>query len=342
MKVKRVFLPFTTIWSFKTYREIKKIIKENNIEIVHCHNTFPLISPSVYYASRSLKIPVIQTIHNFRFLCPAGVFYHNGEICEKCKDNKSFKYALKNKCYRNSKLQTAVVVSMLKIHRLLGTYKKISYIFLTEFNKNKFSDLINIKNENIYIKPNFVKKIKSEDNLIQSSNKFVFAGRLEESKGIKFLLRSWKELNKDYKLHIYGDGNLKDYVEDFAKKNSNIEYMGFKSQEEIFKDLSESKALIFSSNLYEGYPMIIAEAFSTGIPVVSSNIGNQKDIIEKSKGGCLFELDNIQSFKESIRNIIINFEEYSNNSKKYYDKCLSEEYNYRLLEGIYEKAKHID
>ena len=100
-KLKFLLLPFTTIWSIKTYREVKKIIKEQNIEIVHCHNTFPLISPSVYYAARKKKVPVVQTIHNFRFLCPGAIFYRDGRICEECREKQNFKSALKHKCYRN-------------------------------------------------------------------------------------------------------------------------------------------------------------------------------------------------------------------------------------------------
>ena len=125
-KWKMLLLPFTTIWSFKTYREVKKIIKEQSIDIVHCHNTFPLISHSVYYAARNRRIPVVQTIHNFRFLCPGAMFYRNGKICEECREKQSLKPALKNKCYRNSKIQTLVVIAMLKIHKRLETYKKIN------------------------------------------------------------------------------------------------------------------------------------------------------------------------------------------------------------------------
>ena len=157
-KIKLLLLPFTTIWSWKTYREIKRIIKKQNIDIVHCHNTFPMISPSVYYAAWNQKIPVVQTIHNFRFLCPCGTFYRDGKICEECRIKGTFKPALKNKCYRNSMVQTLVVSMMLSIHRKLGTYKRVNYIFLTEFNKQRFNQLIDINRENVFVKPNFVKK----------------------------------------------------------------------------------------------------------------------------------------------------------------------------------------
>ena len=128
-KITKLFLPFTTVFSFKTYREVKRLIRKEKIDIVHCHNTFPLISPSVYYAAWKCKVPVVQTIHNFRFICPNGVFFRDNKTCEDCL-NKGLSCSLKHSCYRNSKIQTLVLVNMLRFHRIIGTYKKLDYIFL--------------------------------------------------------------------------------------------------------------------------------------------------------------------------------------------------------------------
>lgn len=339
--LRKILLPFTTIWSFKTYRDIKKIIKKEHIDIVHCHNTFPLISPSVYYAAKKMNIPVVQTVHNFRFLCPCGIFYKNGKICEECLKNNNFKSAIKHKCYRNSKIQTLVVANMLRIHRRLGTYKKINYIFLTDFNKTKFEKLIDINSENIFVKPNFVNKRFNLRRLSNLNNTFVFMGRLDENKGIKFLIDSWKNIN-NYELHIYGDGVCKKYVVDAAKNNPNIKYFGFKDQQSIYNDLIKSQALIMSSELYEGFPMTVAESLSLGVPVLSSNIGNQAAIVTASKAGCLYNLNNAKSFNDKLIDIINNNEIYSKNAQAYYKKILSPEKNYKELIEIYEKIKCIE
>ena len=336
--LKKILLPFTTVFSLKTYKEVKRIIKREKIDIVHCHNTFPLISPSVYYAARKMKIPVIQTIHNFRFICPNAIFYRNGKICEDCLKNNNFKCAIKNKCYRNSKLQTLVVTNMLKIHRRLGTYKKINYIFLTEFNKNKFNKLLGEDYKYSFIKPNFVEKKYDLKRPSKLNNTFVFMGRLDENKGIKFLVDSWKEI-KDYELHIYGDGLYKSYVEDACKENKNIKYYGFRPQEEIFKDLVKSQALIMPSEWYEGFPMTIAESMGLGVPVLSSDVGNQASIVSTAKGGCLYKLYDRKSFEKMIEDIVDNNKKYSDNALKYYNNVLSPEKNYKELISIYEKAK---
>lgn len=337
---KKILLPFTTIWSFKTYREVKRIIKNEQIDIVHCHNTFPLISSSVYYAARKLKVPVVQTIHNFRFLCPCALFYRDGKICEECLEKNSFKSAIKHKCYRKSRLQTIVVSNMLRIHRMLGTYKKINYIFLTKFNRNKFDKLIGKDYPYAFIKPNFVEHEFSFKRQSDLNNTFVFMGRLDENKGIRFLLDAWKEI-KDYELHIYGDGVRKKEVLDAVKNNSNIKYFGFQQQKVIFEDLVNSQGLVIPSELYEGFPMTIAESFGLKVPVISSDVGNHASIVNTSKGGITYKLYDKQSFIDSINEIVKNNKEYGNNAYKYYCDELLPDKNYEELINIYEKASVI-
>lgn len=340
-KWKLFILPFTTIWSFKTYRDVRKLICDNDIEIVHCHNTFPLISPSVYYAARSLKVPVIQTIHNFRFLCPNGLFYCDGKPCEKCREQESFAPALKNSCYRNSKIQTAVAAAMLKIHRWLGTYKKINYIFLTDFNRNKFNGLIDIHGDNVFIKPNFVPKVVVGDSNAEIKTKFIYAGRLDENKGICFLLEAWSELPKEYELHIYGDGGCRKACEEAAQKFSNVYFWGFQPQQVVFENIAESAALVFPSKCYETFGLIWAESFSAGRPVVSADLGNHGDIIRTSGGGTLFEMENVKSFCDAVDRVVKENRKYSAAAKQYYIDHLAPEKNYEILRDIYDKAKHI-
>lgn len=333
-KLELCFLPINTIWSLRTYIEVKSIIKNNKIDIVHCHNTFPLISPSVYYAAFSLHVPVIQTIHNFRLLCPNGTFFCNDKICEKCYKNGNFIEAINNNCYRSSKLQTIIVVVMLIVHRMVGTFKNISYIFLTDFNRRKFDKLIDINSRNVFIKPNFVRQFKM--NNYKKDKVFVFASRLEEIKGIKFLLEYWKELPSDYILHIYGDGPLKEYV--LRNLKSNIIYMGFKSQKEIFNDIGNAMALISPSICYEGFPMIIAESMSLGCPVLASNIGNAGGIVRSSGGGVLFNPYDKKTFLKSLEQIMLFNDEYRNAACAYYANILNPEKNIKILEEIYDQC----
>ncbi len=159
-KLQKIFLPITTVFNPRTYKEVKRIIREKHVDIIHVHNTLSLISPSVYYAAFSCKVPVVQTIHNFRLLCPGATFYRDGHICEDCVSN-GLGCAVRHSCYRGSRAQTLACVINTWIHRKIGTYGKLNYICLTEFNKRKLLELNRpgkkqiIDPERVFIKPNF-------------------------------------------------------------------------------------------------------------------------------------------------------------------------------------------
>lgn len=339
-KLKLVLLPFTTIWSWKTYNDIRRIIKDNHINIVHCHNTFPLISPSVYYAARSMKVPVIQTIHNFRLLCPNGSFFCDGEICEKCNETGSFRSALQNNCYRNSKIQTLVLVAMLKFHRWIGTYQKISYIFLTKFNREKFSKLIDVNSEQVFIKPNFVKESNCFVNAVEKKT-FVYAGRLEINKGILSLIEMWKTLPEDFVLHIFGSGTMEEHIKKEIKNNKNISFFGFRPQKEVFEDYRNAVAVIIPSECYETFGMGIPECFSMKLPVICTDIGNPGEMVKESKGGLVYPIGNISKFQVVVKEMIEMRQVYSENAYQYYLNNLTDEKNYKELVEIYDKSRNI-
>lgn len=339
-KLKLVLLPFTTIWSWKTYNDIRRIIRDNHIDIVHCHNTFPLISPSVYYAARSMKVPVIQTVHNFRLLCPNGSFFCDGKICEICNKTGSFRSALQNNCYRNSKIQTLVLVAMLKFHRWIGTYQKISYIFLTKFNREKFSKLIDVNSEQVFIKPNFVKESNCFVNAVEKKT-FVYAGRLEINKGILSLIEMWKTLPEDFVLHIFGSGTMEEHIKKEIKNNKNISFFGFRPQKEVFEDYRNAVAVIIPSECYETFGMGIPECFSMKLPVICTDIGNPGEMVKESKGGLVYPIGNISKFQVVVKEMIEMRQVYSENAYQYYLNNLTDEKNYKELVEIYDKSRNI-
>lgn len=297
-RIKKVKFIIKTFFSFRTFKEVESIIKKNNINIVHVHNTLPLLSPSIYYAAFRCKVPVVQTVHNFRLLCPGATLTKNGSICEDCIE-KGLKYSINNRCYRNSLLQTLIVSTMLKVHRLLGTYNKVNgYIALTEFNKNKLSGLI--PREKIFVKPNFVSSNKVTLPR-KMDNYFVFIGRLDKLKGIDLLVRIWDKSDEN-KLLIIGDGPLKDYIQRYIRQNNmtNIEMLGFVSREKAFEILKKSKAIIMPSQWYEGFPMTIVESFSLGVPVIAGKIGNLSSIIKDNYNGLHFIYNDEKDLKTKI------------------------------------------
>lgn len=339
-KLSKLFLPLTTIYNPRTFKEVKKIIKENNIDIVHVHNTLNLISPSVYYAAHSMKVPVVQTIHNFRFVCPAATFYRDKHICEDCID-KGLNCALKHNCYRNSKLQTLACVLSTKIHRILGTYQKNNYICLTEFTKNKLLSANKPGKKNIflsekfYIKPNF-----TYENSIprKDGTHFLFIGRIEEIKGIDILINAFSEL-PDEKLIIAGTGNdFNKYKNIVNEKNlTNITFTGFLQRDELDSILSEAKAVIVTSQWYETFGMIIAEAFASHVPVITGDIGNIGGLVTEGVTGFKFKYDSALSLCEAIKKFNAHDAKMlSDNAYNEYLDKYSDEINYKTLKKIYD------
>lgn len=343
-KLEKLCLPFTMIFSLKTYREIKKIITEHKIDIVHVHNTLTLVSPSVYYAALACKVPVVQSIHNFRFLCPAATFYReeskgNGAICEMCVSN-GLKCSIIYSCYRNSRLQTFACVVSMKIHRMLKVYNKINYILLTDFNKEKFLQLNNNKGvidpKKLFIKPNFVDSKMKVIPFWQRNNQFIFAGRLDKLKGIHLLLEAWLDI-KDYDLIICGNGPEKDWCEGFIRENgmSNVKMYGLVENNKVQKIIAESKALILPTQWYEGFPMTIVESFACGTPVIGSNIGNVNNLIKDGVTGLTFQYNSVDSLRDAVRNITDMVESSTNQYKENYNSYK----NYTLLNSIYHSIK---
>lgn len=329
-------LGIDTIFSFKTYKEVKKLIDENDIDVVHVHNTLPLISPSIYYAARAKKVPVVQTIHNFRLLCPGATFTRNGEICEDCV-SKGLGQSLKHRCYRDSLAQTFIMCAMLKFHRIIGTYDNINYITLTEFNKKKLLSLVKDESK-IYVKPNFVEKRDKVERVLEDY--FVYIGRLDEIKGINFLIEAWKEIDENIDLYVIGTGPEEEKVKTFIEENNikNIKLLGFMRRENAFEIIRKSRAVIAPSKCYEGFPMSIAEGFSLGVPIIGSKLGNIESIINDSINGLLFEMCNKKNLKEVIEQVFYNKEEnkvLGENAYKEFNIKYTDVENYKNLKEIY-------
>lgn len=330
-KIRILFLPFTTVFNLRTYKEIKKQIRRENIDVVHVHNTLNLISPAVYYAARSMKVPVVQTVHNFRLLCPGATFYRDGHICEDCVKN-GLKCAVKYSCYRGSKAQTLVCAISTWLHRTTGIYGRINYICLTEFNKDKLLQLKHIKPERVFVKPNFVENnsfIPEEERL----NQFVFVGRLDKLKGVDILFEAWKRMGEGaIKLIVCGMGPMEGWCKSFIKENVvNIEMRGFVPNDEALKIIANSKALVLPTQWYEGFPMSIVEAFSVGTPVICSDLGNAGSVVEEGITGYKFTADLVDEIIQAVKRC----HGLCSQTKKVYKDNYSVEKNYELISSIY-------
>ena len=273
------------IWfSKKYYKEVAKIIKENDIDIVHVHNFFPLITPAVFKAAKDSKAKVVHTLHNYRLWCISGILYRNGfGICEICAHKKNSLSGILNKCYRKSLLQSFVAQLAFWFYKLTGAFNNIDYFFvLTNFQKNKVKSL-GIDEYKIILKPNSLQM--SFDMKTQKYN-YVYVGRLEESKGILNLLEIWDQLDEKYVLTIVGGGDIEMQLRQKYKK-PNIIFKGKCSREETMAIVSHSKYLLQPSLWYETFGLTIIEAMGAGVPVIGYDIGTRGDFIKDGINGFL-------------------------------------------------------
>ncbi|MCA9942324.1 MAG: glycosyltransferase family 4 protein [Anaerolineales bacterium] len=331
----------TSVWAQDSFQDFNQIIERHKPQIVHLINTFPLISPSVYYASQRANIPVIQSIYNYRLLCPSAVFYRNGKICEECLGKAIPWPGIVHACYRNSRMGTATIASMLASHKLLGTWRKQvdTYIVATDFIRKK---LIRggLPASKIVVKPNYVSK---DPGIRKGSKDFaVFVGRLTAEKGVWTLLEAWKSL-PDIGLKIVGDGPLWDDLTSYHKVSgeNNVEFVGRLSKEEMLNLIKEARFLVFPSEWYEGFPMILVEAFACAVPVIASNIGTISDIVSNGNNGLTFNNGDSIDLANKVKWALSNSEKMEKlglNARKEYELRYTAQKNYEVLYGIYKSV----
>jgi len=288
---KKLEVLLSILFSKIHYKNVKKIIEENNIDIVHIHNFYPMLTPSIFQAAKKSGAKVVHTLHNYRLWCLSGILYRNDiGICELCVSKKFSLFSIKNRCYRNSLVQSAVAQFSFWYYNITKVFDNIDYYFvLTDFQKKKV-EAFGLDSKKIFLKPNGIGKIKN--NNVEKIG-YIFVGRLEASKGIIKLLDIWMSLDLKYVLTVIGTGELEIFLKEKYKKN-NIIFVGKCSKERTLESISKSKYLVQPSLLYETFGLTILEAMSCGTPVIGFNIGTRKDFIIDKVNGFLADEINLK------------------------------------------------
>lgn len=329
------------VWSSKTRREFAAILGRERPDIVHIHNTFMVISPSIYYACGEQGIPVVQTLHNFRLLCPAANFFRHGVICQECVDHSLLRGVVHG-CYR-SRSATAGVALMLAFHRGLDTWRAsvARFIALTEFARSTFV-AAGFPPDRFLVKPNFTDPDPGER---QGLGEYaLFVGRLVENKGLQVLLNAWKQLPAQYPLRIVGDGPEGLALEAQAREFqlSGITFRGRLGHAAVIEAIKGARFVIVPSTWYEGFPMCIAESFACGTPVLSSGLGAMAEIVEDHLTGLHFHRGDPQDLARKVEwawNHPAELAEMGRAARRKYETHYTAEKNHSLLMGIYEEAR---
>jgi len=325
-----------TIWSRRSRAEILQVIREVQPDIAHVHNTFATLSPSIYGAFVAERVPVVQTLHNFRLFCPGAMLLRNGRPCEDCMDHSLLR-SVRHRCYRNSLGATGTLATMLALHRTLGTFSKgvDRYIALTRFARTK-AVKGGIAEPTITVKPNFV---PNPPPVGEGDGGYVlFVGRLLEGKGADTLLAAWRRLT-DVRLKIIGDGALRPRLEAQGRRDGlNVEFLGRQPRASVLQHMSGARLLIVPSDWYEGFPMVIAESFACGTPVLASRIGSLDELVQEGVTGRKFNPGDAGGLTAALRRMLSEESTLSDmrrNSRAYFDAHLTEDMNYSQLLSVY-------
>ena len=331
-------LGFRTIWAWDSYRELKELIKRAKPDVAHFHNTFPLISPAGYSACTTNNVPVVQTLHNPRLLCPAATLYRNGKVCQECSGRTFAWPAVWHGCYQDSRVRSTAVSSMLAIHRGLGTWmnKVHTYIASTEFYRQKFVGA-GIPEEKISVKPHFV---PNDPECKDGDGEYaLFVGRLAPEKGIATLISAWRQI-KSIPLYVRGDGPWSDAI---AKvPNVFIKQVPRLDRAELFNLIKRARFLVWpSEGFYETFGLIAIEAFACGVPVIASRIGVMQEIVRDGVTGLHFSPGDPDDLAAKVRWAWEHPNELQNmgrNARAEYQREYTPDNNYQLLLKIYENA----
>jgi glycosyltransferase involved in cell wall biosynthesis len=336
----RLALAKDTVWNTSAYRELGALIRRERPHVVHFHNTLPLVSPAGYYAARAEGVPVIQTLHNYRLLCPVALFFRDGRVCEDCIGKAVPWPGVVHRCYRGSRTASGVIATMLTVHHALRTWTEMVdvYVALTEFARNKFIEG-GLPAGKIVVKPNFVAPDPGRG---QGGGGYaLFVGRLAPEKGTETMLAAWDRLGTRIPLKIVGDGPLRDQVVEAAARQSNVEWLGHRPVEDVHALMGKADMLIFPSQWYETFGRVAAEAFAAGTPVIAANIGAVAELVEHGRTGLKFRPGDPEDLVTQLEWALSHSAELRRMREEVraeFEAKYTAERNYRALMEIYEAA----
>lgn len=337
---KKIVTALNVTYSTSSKADLRAEIDNFLPDVVHIHNFFPMLTPSVFDACQDAGVPVVHTLHNYRLICPSSLLWRDGNVCEDCITGSVYKCVIHG-CYRHSRLGTLAIAHMVDVHQRRGTWKKKinCFIALTDFARKKFIQA-GLPEEKISVKPNFV---YDDPGMGEGKGGYaVSVGLLSPAKGLKTLLTAWKKLGKNITLKIVGNMPAIPVIGDTGVGNiPGVEFLGYQPNEKVLQLMKEAAFLVFPSESYEGFPLAIAEAFAAGTPVVASNLGAMASIIEHDRTGLLFGPGNHEELIAAIERLIARphiLKQMRNAARAEYDAKYSAERNYGILINIYNQV----
>jgi glycosyltransferase involved in cell wall biosynthesis len=331
----RVRVAVDAIWSRSTVREVEALVEAHRPDVLHVHNVTPQISPAIYYAAARRSVPVVQTLHNYRLLCASALLMREGRVCEDCVGKQLAWPAVKHACYRGDRLASAVAAATTDVHRRLGTWRNqvTRYIALCEFARDKLLRA-GLPETKVVIKPNFAVDEHAGVALDGPRSGGLFVGRMSVEKGLDVLFEAWRSLSTQ--LRIIGPGQA-DVIEQ-ARSYPGIDVVGFVDKAHLPAEMRRSAFIVLPSIVYEGFPMVVAEAYAAGLPIIASRLGALGELVEDGSTGLHFTPGDGHDLAEKVRWAEQNPEEIQKmgrRAREVYESRYTPEASYRRLMEIY-------
>jgi glycosyltransferase involved in cell wall biosynthesis len=318
---------------------MKDAIHDFQPDILHVHNLFPMLSPSIIMEADASGIPIVQTLHNFRMLCANALLYRNGAICTDCVGKSLPVDGIVHSCYRGSRAGSAIVTAAYAFHRLIHTWDRVDlFIAVSAFER----DILvrgGLPAEKAVVKPNFVGS--DTWNVKRNAEEFaLFVGRLSPEKGIGTLLSAWNTGRIPFRLKIIGDGPMIDEVRSCAANNPAVEYLGAQPSDAVYSEMAKAKFLVFPSEWFETFGRTVVEAFSQGTPVLAADLGGVRELVEDGVTGYRFPPGDADALASGALRFTAgdDYERMRANCRNLFLSKFTAEINYTLLLDIYSRA----
>ena len=335
----------SALWSWDAYGRMRTKIQESAPDVVHIHNTFAALSPSIFWAAKREGKPVVLTLHNYRLTCATSLLLRDGNSCEDCVGRFPWP-AVCHRCrYGDSLPIGSLIVATQLLHRLLGTYRKKvdAFIVLSEF-AAFLMVRAGLPANRIFVKPNFVSDTATGIMPLDDRRRaFAFVGEVSSIKGIDLLLEAWHKTGlHDRRLVVIGDGPNRKILEQAGFGRSGVDWLGKVHRERVLDEMARSRFLVLPSRWYEGLPMVVIEAMSLGTPVIVPNHGPFPAIVSDARDGLLFRPNDRDSLVHVLRKAACLspdvWRKYSLAARKTYLNNWTPEKNYSALSLVYERA----
>jgi len=339
---RRLRLSAETIWNKRSRQEFRKLLEDERPDIVHAHNTFVVLSPSIFAACEEAGVPVVQTVQNYRLFCAAATFFRDGKVCEECLHHGLWR-GVRHACYHQSRPATAVVALMIALNRRRGSWpgKVGRIIAVTQFSRRKMIEA-GLPEEQVVVKPNFVYPDPGEGR--KSRDYALFVGRLSPEKRVSTLLKAWSRLRGPVPLLIAGGGPEREALEEQARRSglTSVQFLGQLPRSKTIETIQGARFLAFPSEWYEGFPVTICEAFACGTPVLCSRLGAMEEVVDDGRTGFHFAPGDAAELAERAAwawDHPADMRIMGQEARREFEAKYTAESNYPILMDIYERAK---